>query len=110
VTVVLSFIKWIVTKVFAKIAHLSEEFREGLQYDTGETIFFWCLFTILASVINMVIVAGILALIETRPSIWVVLWLPLALFIHFVYTGISVMFHCFKQERIELFNTIKNGR
>jgi ABC-type transport system involved in Fe-S cluster assembly fused permease/ATPase subunit len=105
-----SFIKWTVAKVFEKIADLNGKLREGLRYEPIETIFFWFLATILVSVINLLIMSGILVLLDTRLSGWFVLWLPLTMFAHLVYTGISVMYKCFKQERAELFETIKNGK
>jgi hypothetical protein len=103
------FIKWIVYNLYSKIVRLNDNLRDGLRYDTGETFFFWCLTTMLVSVINLLVMAGVSALLDVRLSGWFVLWLPLTMFAHLVYTSISVMYRCFKKERAELFETIKNG-
>jgi hypothetical protein len=104
------FIKWIAVKLFSKIADLNDKLRDGLRYDTIETIFFWFLATFLASILNLLAMAGLSVLLDSRMSGWVVIWLPLTMFAHLVYTGISVMYNCFKQERAEIFETIKNSK
>lgn len=106
----LAFLKWIGVKISDKIFDLNNSFKRGLYRNAGETFFFWFLFTLLASVANLLAMAGLSYMLNARFDVWCVLWLPLASFAHLVYTGISVMYHCFKQERAELFETIKNGR
>lgn len=104
------FIKWIGVSLFNKLASANGNLREGLEYSTGETLALWFLTAGVSTVANLLLVGLFAVAANTHPSGWAVIWLPIALFVHLVYTAISVMFKCFKQERSELFETIKNGK
>lgn len=105
-----SFIKWVCASLFKKLALANDDLREALEYNTGEALGLWFVATVLLSIVNLIVVGLIAVIAGTRPSSAFVLWLPLTMFVHLVYTAFSVMFKCFKQERAELFETIKNGK
>ena len=108
--IVVPFIKWIIRNIFNRILGMHQDLRYGLKRRAGEAFFFWFIAVVVATIINLMIVACYAVYTKTNPSMWAVMWLPLTMFMHFVYTSFSVMFDQFKAERAELFETIKNGR
>lgn len=106
----LLFIKWMFTSFFRKLGELSNSLAEELEYNTREALGVWFILSTLASIVNAFLVGLISVALGVRPSAAVALWLPVALVIHLVYTAFLVMFKCFKQERAELFETIKDGK
>lgn len=67
------------------------------------------MFAFIATMVELIMVAIFAVVTQTNPSGWWVVGFALILFAHYVVTGVSVMFQCFKQERRELFDTIKNS-
>lgn len=105
-----AFIKWVMVNIVHLFVNLDRKIKKGLEYDTGETIAFFIIGSLVATLVEMMVVACFAVATGTNPSGWWVVGFGLTLFAYLVYTGVSVMFLCFKRERAELFETIKNGK
>lgn len=104
------FFKWVILKIFNSCAEIHNNFRYNIRYNSVETLFFWFIIVMCATLCDLIILASFAALTDTRPHGAWIFALAIAMFVHMICTGFSVMFEAFKQDRAELFETIKNGK
>lgn len=103
------FIKWMFSKIFSKLLDFDNELRYNLRRKPGEAMFFWMILTVVFTLLNFVAMVAMTSMLGWNPGIWIALWLPAAMIAHFIIVSFQIMFKAFKDERAELFNTIKNS-
>lgn len=108
--IALAFIKWIFGKVFEGLLDKHKMFRSSLRNETGLALFVWFATAAISTLLIMLSLAIFAVVTKATPPFeilvtWGIMWI-----IYLIYTGFSVMFKSFKEERAQLFETIKNGR
>jgi hypothetical protein len=107
---ILAFFKWVVISLFEKLRTAHHNLAYSLEHNTGETLFFWMLMAMVATMVNLLLAGAVVFITDTKLSAGWIFVFALTMLVHLVYTGISVMFKCFKRDRAELFEKIKNGK
>ena len=108
--VAVSFIKWIFEKMFEGLLEFHNGFKKDLRRNTGLAIFLWFIVSLFSTGVALLGLCGIDYVFGTQTPVQVwfgYMWLCVA---YLIYTGFSVMYNTFKDERAELFNTIRNGK
>ena len=104
-----AFIKWIFSKLGESLIESHQSFRRGLRREPGIHVVGWFFFSLLSSILVMLILVGVQYV--TGLQIPVQLWLSYVAgcVIYLIFTAVNIMYNAFKEERRELFETIKNG-
>ena len=103
-----SFLRWLVVKAGQGLLGLNRRYRELLEDELGAAIFIWIMLSIL---VNVVVAFIVLVTLETPAVMGTVMLTTFAVCIAFLLShAFSLLFARFKQERRELFDTIRNGQ
>lgn len=102
---ILPFIGYLFKEMFSSIVYSAIRYRRLMQRDFGFSIFVGCALTMLFTAVITLISAAFFEMPIVRNIFFAV---PALCVTFMVYTGLSIMFNNFLEERQRLFNIIKD--